>query len=147
MLKCYIFELARQAMNESQMQVWPCTNDGFATSHHRCRHSFKIPHLMPSCYKAKKGTICIDNTLSQLEPEFYNMDQSNLTFHFKPDCGGCLTTEWITDSQIKGFKNLERKIILLWKHTWQAALGLDRKETFVIMTQFKLHHWVKMQQK
>lgn len=29
--------------------------------------------------KAKKGSICIDNTLSQPEPEFYSMDQSNLT--------------------------------------------------------------------
>lgn len=48
---------------------------------------------MPSCSKAKKGATYIDNALPQLEPEFYNMDQNNLTFHFKPGYGACLKTE------------------------------------------------------
>lgn len=97
---------------------------------------------MPSCSKAKKGTTYIDNALPQLEQEFYNMDQNNLTFHFKPGYGACLKTEWITSSQIKGFRNLEWKMIP-WKHTWKTAV--DRKEMCIIVTQFKLYHWVKMQ--
>lgn len=49
--------------------------------------------LEKNTYKTKKGTICIDNTLPQPETEFYNMDQSNLTFYFKPDCSACLKSE------------------------------------------------------
>lgn len=30
---------------------------------------------------------------TQCEPEFYNMNQSNLTFYFKPDCSACFKSE------------------------------------------------------
>lgn len=49
--------------------------------------------LAKNAYKAKKGRICIDNTLPQPEAEFYNMDQGNLTFYFKPDRSACLKSE------------------------------------------------------